>query len=1454
MRRTLNIRFLLCLVAGLIVASGGVALAHHLQYRRIPLALLRQAQKAEDEHDVNRTAMYIALYLDFEPTDIDQKARLARLLLSKKKPSNVVTAEDATIYTLLQYVLARDATRHDLRRLLIPVAIKLNELPAADEHLKLLPEDGDKSGLQARLYEAKGKDSIEAAITSYREAVKLKPADTEIVTRLARLLRSRTWTKLTPEESQKKREADAREADEVVDNLIKAAPNSWEARLARWAYRRNFYLFEPSGEKPSEFIETVRSFLIKDAVEDVTRALELREGEADVRLAAAAASQMEDQYETARNHLEKALQLHRRDPRVYQAFATLELEQEQKEKRKEEEAAKRENTPKPATTTRTVYREKALNWLKQGTQELKPPDQTALLWDYIVLLLDTSTPQDLDEAATMIGRIRQQAITPAGADYLQGRLLMGRQQWAEAARLLSQARPALTDTPGIADQIDRSLGRCYEELNDTKQRYDACKRLYDRNPTSLSALLEFIQAARADNKLDEALRLGNQALQNPDVPHGIWIDQFRVMVVKAVRSNGDWQSVEQSLVEAKSRNLADDVEIAILRTESLVAQEKPEEARRVLTEARKKMPDRAELWAAAVALEQRLKSPDNAEPLLDEADRKLEKSADMVVMRLARAGYWVNRHDKRTREELKKLSDNLDRFKEPRERYRLLHGLADANYRAGNTAEAKRLWQVLAGEEHYQSDLRLRLILFDLALQEGNQADMTALLKVIRRLEGGDGAFARHAEALRLIWLVKNKKVEKKDRAETLAEASQLLEQVIVARATWAPPLIARGEIEMLRGNPDQAIAAYEKAFTLGDRSPSVIRQIVEAKRRQPDGASKAQLFLQRVTQEERNVADLEKLSYEVALQSNVVDDQIRIFEEKIRGESGDYRDHLWLGRLLASTGKKPELAEEALRKAVDLERKEAETWVALVRFLASQNDKRKTEQARNLLSFIPSSVEPEASSALAMAQCHSVLGDGDKARDFYEQAVKLRPADAAILGDYAGFRMQRNELKEAEVLVRRMLEENVQKTPEETEWAHGRLAVLLSSGDDIRRFKEALPHVGLKMDPSGEITTDDSLVRSDSVTMRRLAARVLASNPLWRCREEAIKRFEELNQRQALNADERFIISRLYEAKGDWARAQNELTALGGARERKPHHVIAQIQGHLNNSQPAPAGRLLDALEKAFQDQPWPGGEAALKELRARWHEARHEGDKAITLLREFADRQGADPRDVLLVASSLARQKKYADGLAMADQLWKRCPSEMAGGTCVALLRSTKPSEQQIKQVETFLRAAVKKDEKNVNLTVQLGDVLDLAGNYEEAESLYREALKREPENVMVLNNLAWLLALRTQHGEEALELINRAIASVGPRGELLDTRSVVYLTLKKNDEARADVDEALKDSPTGTRYFHLARIQQAASNRDAARRTMVQAKDLGLEPGQLHPVEQVAHRKLTEVLEQQ
>src|SRR5262249_39348702 len=198
------------------------------------------------------------------------------------------------------------------------------------------------------------------------------------------------------------------------------------------------------------------------------------------------------------------------------------------------------------------------------------------------------------------------------------------------------------------------------------------------------------------------------------------------------------------------------------------------------------------------------------------------------------------------------------------------------------------------------------------------------------------------------------------------------------------------------------------------------------------------------------------------------------------------------------------------------------------------------------------------------------------------------------------------------------------------------------------------------------------------------------------------------------------------------------------------------------------------EALQKA---EPTPAGEATVVELKARWHEANGEGDKAVALLRARLQRPGPDPKEVLLLVASLGRQQRFDEALRELDRIW-RCPAEMAGGTSVALLRSGRPSEALLEQVAGRLLEAIRKEPKNANLRIQLGDVRDLQNDYEKAEQCYEEALRVGGNNRVVLNNLAWLLAQRTAKGEKALELINRAIAAYGPSGELLDTRAVVYL----------------------------------------------------------------------------
>lgn len=83
-------------------------------------------------------------------------------------------------------------------------------------------------------------------------------------------------------------------------------------------------------------------------------------------------------------------------------------------------------------------------------------------------------------------------------------------------------------------------------------------------------------------------------------------------------------------------------------------------------------------------------------------------------------------------------------------------------------------------------------------------------------------------------------------------------------------------------------------------------------------------------------------------------------------------------------------------------------------------------------------------------------------------------------------------------------------------------------------------------------------------------------------------------------------------------------------------------------------------------------------------------------------------------------------------------------------------------------------------------------------EAEAAYREALKIDPEDVRIMNNLAFVLASQKVKLDEALKLAERAVAKDGNRASLYDTLGVVYLARNDSKAARQAFEKGLALEP--------------------------------------------------------
>ena len=166
-----------------------------------------------------------------------------------------------------------------------------------------------------------------------------------------------------------------------------------------------------------------------------------------------------------------------------------------------------------------------------------------------------------------------------------------------------------------------------------------------------------------------------------------------------------------------------------------------------------------------------------------------------------------------------------------------------------------------------------------------------------------------------------------------------------------------------------------------------------------------------------------------------------------------------------------------------------------------------------------------------------------------------------------------------------------------------------------------------------------------------------------------------------------------------------------------------------------------------------------------------------------------------------------------------------------------------RELDQAEVWIAEAIRKSPSAARLLrPKLAAIRCRQGRYDEAETLFRQILDSDPENVETLNNLAWELALR-EPGEprEALRLIDRAIEKRGRISTFVDTRAVVLIRLGEPGRAVQELSAARTADPRNVSLaLHLAWALQEAGQALEAMKVFQLAQELGLKPEARHPLE--------------
>ena len=402
------------------------------------------------------------------------------------------------------------------------------------------------------------------------------------------------------------------------------------------------------------------------------------------------------------------------------------------------------------------------------------------------------------------------------------------------------------------------------------------------------------------------------------------------------------------------------------------------------------------------------------------------------------------------------------------------------------------------------------------------------------------------------------------------------------------------------------------------------------------------------------------------------------------------------------------------------------------------------------LVGLVPGISDAQGSSqsylSFLMARRLEAEGDNSGALAALKRAAAADPKSAEIDAEMAGFHLRHNERAEAETAAKAALAINPDNVGANR--ALGLInaaAVEGTTGRDVTgqvqaNLRDAIMYLERAIKASGQ-TADVTLY----YTLGRLYIR----------NDEPAKAIESLSRVLSQNPDSltgRLTMAQAYAANKDLKSA---IATLQEVLEFEPR--VASALGQYQEE----AGLLSDAVESytvALAVQP------RSRELKVRRIAALLEAkeyQRAAAFAGEGRKQHPDDPRFVRLQARALFDGGDRSGAILLLEQATKAAP-------------------------------------KDTDTLFALADIYADAGRGTDAERILRQIVSAEPMNASALNYLGYLLAVRGEQLDEAIQLVQRALKEDPDNGAYLDSLGWAYFRRGSLDEAEKYLVAAVKQLP--------------------------------------------------------
>lgn len=1117
----------------------------------------------------------------------------------------------------------------------------------------------------------------------------------------------------------------------------------------------------------------------REALADLERAQECDLSDTDVHLNLVGGLINAGQIEQAREHLEALKTQAPTEPRVWQGWADLALRSGSPEEMHQVAAA--------------------------GLDALASQP-----WDFMPTAIELFIRSDhLDEAEDRLAQMRQQNMLPAIAFFLEG-LLAEKQERFRDAIVAWQRGIVLGYKPPRSRMF---LASAFSRLGDYQSAIGQFRIVVSENPGYLEGHLALAHLLARIRDWPGVLDAARRVLSiSPSHAGGALMEvQARIHLLAGDEALAPgvgkaWEEIEARLLQLDAANPGAR-QVMLLRARAALVQGKHAETENVLDEIERTHPSdpdaallRAELYLAqgsdqaAVSL---LRTTVEEQPQNFDAVRSL-----MLLL---------NRQDQRDACE-SVAQEAFARMEKPQARREV--GLSlDTLYLKWKQHDDRYRWLTSLSQQ-FPDDIQIkrRLLTCDPVTKDAKRAQ--EMIDEIKLLEG-DGGWQWRYEQARL-WMASD------SFDDLYGQMVALLQENLLANPQDLFSRLLLGAAHMKAGELQRAIAVYREALNRSPDNAQVMVRAVDALQKAGE-RDEAQEILDRAEDRGIDHPDLQRLRLRDRFLEEEWAPASNILRELVREDPNDSSFSFYL--VLTLMGE--EKFDEAQTLLDELKAKTPGSLAMVVTQVRLHIKQGHAEEAIRLCDETVANLG-NAFAYMLRAGVYGALEQNDKALEDFNRAIEMAPDNADVWMARGYFYLRplgriRDAVEDAK--------EALELAPDSLSVQRRAIFILLASGDSslVRQADELLDKA-LASEPA-------------DIQLRLFKARVLLFQGTAVSAQRARQLLQEITSEKPRLAEAWELSGRLELQQGQPGRAVD---------------VVSRGMTHCDEDTAGYRGLLLFKAEAEARRLP----KLAVPTLKA-WVDSHPDDTDAIVQLADVYIRADQSQQAIELMRRHLAdvtdptARRRCEATLAVAlykngetekadvlvEALTQVAPDDVATPVMIAGALAMGRDPAALRTAEEILRATLERHPKSLPALSLLAMVVQSTGRQDESVALNRRILELNPNNVVAINNLAWILCEEQGQHQQALELAERGMKLAPEYADLLDTRGVAHYRLGHFAEAVDDFRRCLNLFPAGSpsstvSRFHLARAYAEMGRKTQAAQQLKEALDRHDRIGGLSP----------------